>query len=130
MTIIKGGANGTGSALELAGTIGTGAPTLWAGALFFPGTTPMGPVNLSNFTELVFWARGDDRAEHQVLVFAARLGLMPATRPFAVGPEWKEYVMPLSSFSGIDGSDLRGVLFSAGPKPGAFRFTIDEVRFR
>jgi imidazolonepropionase-like amidohydrolase len=27
MTIIKGGANGTGSALELAGTIGTGAPT-------------------------------------------------------------------------------------------------------
>ena len=130
MTIIKGGANGTGSALELAGTIGTGAPTLWAGALFFPGTTPMGPVNLSNFTELVFWARGDDRAEHQVLVFAARLGLMPATRPFAVGPEWKEYVMPLSSFSGIDGSDLRGVLFPAGPKPGAFRFTIDEVRFR
>jgi len=38
--------------------------------------------------------------------------------------------MPLSSFSGIDGSDLVYVVFSAGSRPGPFRFTIDEVRFR
>jgi hypothetical protein len=38
--------------------------------------------------------------------------------------------MPLASFSGIDGSDLRGVLFSAGPAPGAFRFAVDEIRLR
>ena len=64
------------------------------------------------------------------MVFAARLGNIPATQPFTPGPEWREFVLPLASFSGIDGSDLRGVLFSAGSKPGAFRFTIDEVRFR
>jgi hypothetical protein len=29
----------------------------------------------------------------------------------------------------VDGSDLRGVLFSA-TAPGPFRFTIDDVRFR
>jgi hypothetical protein len=97
--------------------------------MFFPSATPMAPVDLSKFKELVFWARGD-AGEHQVMVFAARLGNIPATRPFTVGPEWREFVMPLSSFSGIDGSDLRAVLFSAGSKPGPFAFSIDEVRFR
>ena len=64
------------------------------------------------------------------MVFAARLGNIPATQPFTPGPEWREFVLPLASFSSIDGSDLRGVLFSAGSKPGPFRFTIDDVRFR
>ncbi len=129
MTIIKGGANGTSGALEVTGTLAQGAPFPWAGAIFFPAATPMTPVNLSKFKELVFWARGDG-GEHQVMVFATRLGNIPASQPFTAGPEWREYVMPLASFSGIDGSDLSGVLFSAGPKTGSFKFAIDEVRFR
>ena len=64
------------------------------------------------------------------MVFAARLGNIPASRPFTPGPEWREFVLPLASFSGIDGSDLRGVLFSAGSTAGPFRFAIDEVRLR
>jgi imidazolonepropionase-like amidohydrolase len=129
MAIVGGGANNTRSALEVSGTLAAGAPFPWAGAMFFPGATPMAPVDVSKFKEIVFWARGDG-GTHQVMVFAARLGNIPATRPFTPGPEWREFVLPFSSFSGIDGSDLRGVLFSAGSKPGAFRFTIDEVRFR
>jgi hypothetical protein len=129
MTIVKGGANGTSGALEVSGNLAQGAPFPWAGAIFFPAATPMTPVNLSKFKELVFWARGDG-GTHQVMVFATRLGNIPASRPFTPGPEWREYVMPLSSFSGIDGSDLSGVLFSAGSKTGAFTFAIDEVRFR
>jgi imidazolonepropionase-like amidohydrolase len=129
MTVIKGGANGTTGALEVSGTIAAGAPFPWAGAMFFPASTPMTPVNLSKFKELVFWARSDG-GEHRVMVFATRLGNIPAQRAFTPGPEWREFVMPLASFSGIDGSDLRGVLFSAGSKPGPFRFAIDEVRFR
>jgi len=31
---------------------------------------------------------------------------------------------------GIDGSDVRGVLFSAGSRPGPFSFLIDDVRFK
>ena len=54
------------------------------------------------------------------MVFAARLGNIPATQPFTPGPEWREFVLPLASFSNLDGSDLRGVLFSAGSKPGPF----------
>jgi imidazolonepropionase-like amidohydrolase len=129
MTVISGGANGSRSALEVNGTINAGAPFPWAGAMFFPAATPMTPVNLSRFKELVFWARGDG-GEHQVMVFASRLGNIPAVRPFKPAAEWQEFVMPLTSFSGIDGSDLRGVLLSAGAKPGPFRFAIDDVRFR
>jgi imidazolonepropionase-like amidohydrolase len=129
LAIVQGGANKTRGALEISGTIAAGAQFPWAGAMFFPATTPMAPVDLSKFKEIVFWARGDGGA-HQVMVFAARLGNIPATRAFTPGPEWREFVLPLASFSNLDGSDLRGVLFSAGSKPGPFRFTIDEVRFR
>jgi imidazolonepropionase-like amidohydrolase len=129
MSIVKGGAKGSASALEISGTIAAGAAFPWAGAMFFPASTPMAPTDLSKFKEIVFWAKGDG-GSHQVMVFASRLGNIPATRPFTPGPEWQEIVMPLSAFSGIDGADLRGVLFSAGSKPGSFRFAIDEVRFR
>jgi hypothetical protein len=64
------------------------------------------------------------------MVFAERLGRIPATRPFTASPDWREVVMPLASFSNIDGSDIRGILFSAANPPGAFRFAIDDVRLR
>jgi imidazolonepropionase-like amidohydrolase len=129
MKVIAGGANGTKGALEVSGTIDGAAPYPWAGAMFFPSATPMSPVNLSRFREIVFWARGDGN-EHQLMVFATRLGNIPAAYSFTPGPEWREYAVPFSHFSGIDGSDLRGVLFSAGAKAGPFRFAIDDVRFR
>jgi imidazolonepropionase-like amidohydrolase len=129
MRVGDGGANGTARSLEVTGTIVAGAPFPWAGAMFFPAATPMTPANLSAFKEIVFWARGDG-GEHQVMVFAARLGAVPAARSFTPGADWREYVMPFESFSNIDGSDLRGVLFSAGARTGPFRFQIDEVRFR
>ena len=129
MAVITSGAKGSRGALEVTGTIAGGVPVAWAGVMFSPGTAPMVPANLSRFKELVFWARGDG-GEHQVMLFASRLGNIPASQPFKTGPDWQELVMPLSSFSGIDGSDLRAVLFTAGSKPGPFRFAIDEVRFR
>ena len=129
MQIVGNGANGTKGALEVTGAIAAGAPYPWAGAMFFPAPTPMSPVNLSRFKEIAFWARGDG-AEHRLMVFATRLGNIPATYAFTPGAEWRGFVVPLSTFSGIDGSDIRGVLFSAGAKPGPFRFAIDEVRFR
>jgi imidazolonepropionase-like amidohydrolase len=129
MTIEPGGARNTAGALAISGTLAAGAPYPWAGAMFFAGATPMAPVNASAFKELVFWTRGDGR-EYQVMVFAERLGNIPASQAFTARPEWHEVVMPFSAFSGIDGSDLKAVLFSSGPQPGAFRFMIDDVRLR
>jgi imidazolonepropionase-like amidohydrolase len=127
LRIVKGGARNSAGALDVAGAINPGAPFTWAGAMFFPAATPMAPVNLAAFKEVVFWTKGDG-ANFQVMIFATRLGNVPASRPFQAGPDWQEVVMPLADF-GVDGSDLRGVLFSA-TEPGPFRFTIDDVRFR
>ena len=129
IAVVQNGANSTTGALEISGTMAAGAMYPWAGAMFFPHKTPMTPVNLSRFKEIVFWARGDG-GQHQLMVFAGRLGDIPAAYSFVPGKEWKEFVVPFSEFSGIDGADLKGVLFSAGAKPGPFRFAIDEVRFR
>ena len=63
--------------------------------MFFPAATPMAPADLSKFKEIVFWARGDG-GTHQVMVFAARLGNIPATRPFTPGAESREFVLPLA----------------------------------
>lgn len=128
MQLIKPGAAGSGGALEIAGTIKPGAPFPWAGAMFFPASPPMSPANVSNFTEIVFHARGDGR-EYQVMVFAGALGNIPAAQPFKADAEWREQVIPLNAF-GVSGSDLRGILFSADATAGAFRFAIDGVRLR
>jgi len=128
MVLVKPGAAGSAGALEVTGTIKSGSPFPWAGAMFFPASPPMSPANLSAFTELVFHARGDGR-EYQVMLFATRLGNAPATQPFPAGPEWRQHVMPLKAF-GLDGSDLRGILFSADAKQGGFRFAIDQVLLR
>lgn len=129
MKLARPGAAGSAGALEVSGTIVVGAPYAWAGAMFYPAATPMTPANLGGFKELVFSARGDGR-EYTVMIFASRLGSIPAVQPFTAGAEWKEFAFPLSSFQGIDGSDIRGMLFSADSTPGAFRFVIDNVRLR
>ena len=88
----------------------------------------MSPADVSKFTEIVFQARGDGR-EYQVMVFATELGDAPAAQPFTAAAEWREHVLPLKAF-GINGSNLRGLLFSAGSTPGAFSVAIDQVRLR
>jgi hypothetical protein len=96
--------------------------------MFFPASPPMSPANVSKFKELVFQARGDGR-DYTVMVFTTGLGNMPATQTFKADDEWRERVIPFKAF-GVDGSDLRGILFSADATPGAFRFAIDDVRLR
>jgi imidazolonepropionase-like amidohydrolase len=127
LRVAKGGAASSTGALEVTGSINPGAQYMWAGAMFFPASAPMMPADLSTFKEISFWARGEG-GEFEVMVFATRLGNIPASRTFKADTEWREVVMPLADF-GVDGSDLRGVLFAA-TRPGAFRFTIDTVRFR
>jgi hypothetical protein len=128
MSLVKPGARESAGALEVTGTIKPGAPFPWAGAMFSPASPPMSPANVSKFKEIVFQARGDGR-EYVVMVFTTGLGNMPATQTLKVDAEWREQVIPLKAF-GVDGSDLRGILFSADATPGAFRFAIDNVRLR
>jgi imidazolonepropionase-like amidohydrolase len=129
MDVVKPGAANSAAALQVTGEIKPGAPFAWAGAMFFPATTPMSPVDFSKFKELVFWARGDGR-DYQLMMFATQFGNIPQSRPFTAGAEWREVVIPLKAFAGMNGSDVRGILFSADPKPGKFSFAIDNVVLR
>ena len=129
MAVVPAGAAGTAKALEVKGTLALGAAFGWSGVMFSPGVRPMAPANLSSKRDIVFSARGDGR-QYQLMLFSQRLGFMPASRPFIAGPEWKEIVLPFSTFAGTDGGDVMGLVFAATGTPGVFAFQIDEIRLR
>lgn len=124
MNVVDGGAEGSKKALQITGEIADGQ-IVWAGAMFFPGSSPMQPVNLSGKKAIIFWTKGDGRT-YQVMLFAKSKGYVPATRTFTTGPEWKRVTLPFSAFN-TDGSDLEGLLFSGAPPSGRFSFMIDSV---
>ncbi|HEY7236103.1 MAG TPA: CIA30 family protein [Gemmatimonadaceae bacterium] len=129
LAVTDGGANGGAKALSITGTISDALPFAWAGAMFSPGTQPMQPADLSSKKEIHFWAKGDGKT-YRIMVFARSKGMRPIEQRFVAGPEWKEYVFPFSSFSGIDGHDFMALLFVGGPAAGSFAFQVDDVRFR
>jgi hypothetical protein len=122
--VVDGGAGGSGKALEVEGEVVSGAVS-WAGAIFFPGSEPMSPVNLSTRHAIAFWAQGD-RDTCQVMVYSRSGGYIPRMRAFAVGPEWKKVTMPLAEF-GTDGHDLTGLMIGLSGRPGRFRFVVDGI---
>jgi len=115
--------------MEISGEIRDGAPFTWAGAVFFPGSAPLEPADLSHTRAITFWGRGDDRS-YRVILFSKSLGMVPIIQHFDALPVWTQFYFPLKSFSGMNGHDLTGVLFSGGPERGPFRFWIDNVRFQ
>jgi hypothetical protein len=54
---------------------------------------------------------------------------VPVARFFVASREWKHYAFEISDFDGMDGRDLTGVTFAAGPRPAKFALQIDDVRF-
>lgn len=132
---IAGGANGSRGALRIAGTLRGGSPYPWAGAMFSPGPQPMAAADLSLFSALRFQARGDG-GRYRVLLFSASAGPAPLSTSFETSGDWTAVRLPFASFvpavaqeTPFDGSDLTGVLFTAGPTEGEFRLEIDDVAF-
>jgi hypothetical protein len=128
--VVDGGAKDSRGALEVKGTLDPGLPYGWSGVMFTPGQTPMGPANLSSKNELRFFARAEEGRTYVIMMFARSKGRMPVMQRFTTSAEWKEIVLPMSSFGGIDGHDLMGIAFVANGTPGAFRLLIDDVRLR
>jgi hypothetical protein len=123
--VVSGGVQG-GKALEISGETKKGFAFPWAGMMFSAGERPMAPADLSGAKEISFWVQGDG-GTYLLMVFATRLGPMPAQQSFVAGPEWKQYTFPLSAF-GVDGSDVTGLFWGGGPDVRTFRFRIDDVR--
>lgn len=116
-----------GKALEISGELKEGFSYPWSGMMVSPASTPMSPADLSKVGEITFWARGDGKT-YQLMVFATRLGMMPALAPFTAGPEWTKHSFTWKDF-GVDGSDITGLFWGQGGTDlGAFRLLIDDVR--
>ncbi|HUQ81890.1 MAG TPA: CIA30 family protein [Gemmatimonadaceae bacterium] len=130
MNVVNGGANASVGALEITGTLDAGLPYGWSGVMFTPGQTAMAPVNLSSKKELRFFARGEEGRSYAIMIFTRSKGQMPVMQRFTTSAEWKEIVLPIASFQGIDAHDLMGIGFVASGTPGQFRLTIDDVRLR
>ena len=71
--------------------------------MFTPGQTAMAPVNVSSKKELRFFARGEEGRSYAVMMFTRSKGQMPVMQRFTTSAEWKEVVLPIASFQGIDG---------------------------
>jgi imidazolonepropionase-like amidohydrolase len=129
------GAGGSKGALRIQGVVRAGSPYPWAGAMFFPGPHPSAPVDLSGFRALRFQVRGDG-GSYSAMLFATRLGMLPAGAEFRADSEWRQVTLRLSAFGSVDGqgatldgSDVWGLLFTAGAREGEFSFEIDDVAF-
>lgn len=128
VSVVEGGAEASGHALQIRGTITDAVPYAWYGAMWTPGAQPMAPVDLSATPNLSFWTRGDGKT-YRVMVFARSRGMTPLLKTFTAGPEWQQLTFTWSDF-GIDGRDVAGVVFAGGPQPGPFEFRIDQIRLR
>jgi len=115
-------------AMRVTGTVEQAAsPIAWAGAMFYPGKSPMAPVDLSARHYIAFSARGDG-GTYEVLLFSQTKGDLPAFRPFEAGPQWKAYRFPLAEFDAVNPADITGLLFASN-RSGQFTFELDQVRF-
>jgi hypothetical protein len=123
--VTDGGARSSKKALLISGTINSGFTYPWSGAMWSPGRQPMQPVDLSAKTGIRFWSKGDG-GTYRVMVFAQAKGMTPVQQEFVAGADWREHVMPWSAF-GLDGKGVMAVIFTGGPKAGAFQFQVDDV---
>jgi imidazolonepropionase-like amidohydrolase len=127
--LVDGGADGSKKSLLIRGSINPPLPWAWAGAMFSPGTTLMGPADLSGKKKISFWARGDGR-DARVMIFSRSGGFAPAFLTFKPGAEWERHTFELKAFrDGETGKDLTAVLFSGGVEHGPFEFRVDQVMF-
>ena len=124
--VVEGGAEGSGKSLAISGEIRDGFAYPWAGMMFFPGSKMMAPANLSQFAGISFWTKGDG-STYQLMLFATRLGMIPASKSFTAGPEWQQITVPFADLK-LDGTDIVGIFVGGGSAKGAFRFQVDGVK--
>jgi hypothetical protein len=93
--------------------------------MFFPGTAPMSPANLSGRKAITFWAKGVGR-KFQVMVYSQSGGYIPKVQSFDAGADWTRVTLPFSAFE-TDAHDVTAIFFGAFGGSGKFTLTIDNV---
>jgi imidazolonepropionase-like amidohydrolase len=126
ISLAAAGAENTAGCLSVTGMLKPGSPMPWAGAAFYPGPTVWTCADLSAWSALSFWARGD--GGKAVVLFILRGKRMPTFRFFDIGDEWRRYEFPFSGMGGSDGTDILTMAVGAAQAEGPFRLEIDQVR--
>ncbi len=129
MNLIKGGANGSKSALEITGTITAEFAYPWAGVMFAPGIKASQSVDFSKAKEISFWAQGDGRTYNLMAFSSATMGA-PPTQRFVADSNWQLVRFKLEEFNGLDRTDVTGFAINAGEPEGGFKLVIDELVIR
>lgn len=129
ISLIHPGANGSKGALRIRGELQRGFIAPWAGAVWFPGSEPMQPADLSASKRLQFQARGKP-GSYTIMLMAGSPRSIPQYASFQITDHWKQYDIPLaSSFPGANLSKVYFITFSAATW-GQFHFDLDQVRLR
>ena len=128
MSRVDRGAADSAGALRINGEIAAGSQFPWSGVMFSPSEVQFTANNLSANAGITFQTRGDGQT-YIVMVFAESLGRIPARQTFETTDEWSEVTFDWSDFSGVDGSDIMAVIFSAQSE-GEFWFELDDVRLK
>jgi imidazolonepropionase-like amidohydrolase len=126
--LIDDGADGSKRSLQLKGSINPPLPWAWAGTMFSPGSTVMGPADLSGKKTISFWAKGDGKPA-RIMLFARSTGYQPAFQVFTPTEKWTRNTFEIKSFNNSTGKDITAIIFSGGVEFGPFEYQIDQVMF-
>jgi hypothetical protein len=127
--IAAGGANGSRHCLALSGEVATGLAYAWSGTIMFPAGKPFEAADLSRGEKITFWAKGDGQT-YQILVYTKETGYMPTSQSFTCGAEWREVSFAFKDLPNLDTTQITAIGFTAGPKPGSFSFSIDDIELK
>ena len=127
--IAAGGANSSHHCLALSGEVAAGLAYAWSGTIMFPAGKPFEATDLSKAERISFWAKGDGQT-YRILLYSKETGYMPTTQSFTCGAEWREVSFAFKDFPKLNSTQITAIGFTAGPKPGPFSFSLDDIELK
>lgn len=83
-------------------------------------------VDISDYSELVFDAKGTS-GDYQTMTFSSvRMGA-PPSQAFRLTQDWQTIRLSLSEFRGLNTKQLMGIAIVAGPAIGAYEYSLKNV---
>ena len=126
LEVVPDGAAATSHSLAVTARLEAGPAAPWAGAMLSLGAERMAAVDISDYSEISLWLKGDG-TRLMIVIFTANRSLFASPNRFVVaGAEWSHHRLALADFQ-TDGADFTGLMIVALGREGEHRFQIDEV---
>lgn len=140
LSIVPDGADGSKQSLQLTGSVQSDNPyVMFAGGASRFGKAVVLPYDVTGFTGIRFWAKGDGNTYRIELPTAAITDFMYYSYPFTPPTgEWREYSIPFKGFKQQPygkkvpwtGTDVIGVhFFTVGGPIESFNLHVDQIEF-